>query len=49
MTHDGRLKTSISNRHFGQEIERIRVEDLNLPANAAATKMRFPARLSGPT
>ena len=28
MTHDGRLKPSMSNRHFGQEIERIRVEDL---------------------
>jgi len=28
MTHDGRLKTSISSRHFGQEIEPIRVEDL---------------------
>jgi hypothetical protein len=28
MTPDGRLKPSISNRHFGQEIERIRVEDL---------------------
>src|ERR1700758_5100237 len=28
MTHDGILKPAISNRHFGQEVERIRVEDL---------------------
>jgi hypothetical protein len=33
----------MSNRHFGQEIERIRVEDLKFPRQRRGQEDAFPA------